>query len=659
VSFPIICIDFLRHHGLLVDVANLHLLPGELPAAAVCAIADSAGQAARPRSYAEAVKGPTPSPSGSPTPPSGSSPLSFGISSLAVPILPPDSDWAAALRFRFPAVFNPGSAVSLDHPPHGVQHLITTNGQPPTAKFRRLDPARLAAAKAEFQAMLDEGIIRRSNSQWSSPLHMVKKDSSWRPCGDYRRLNLQTAEDKYPLPNMAGLVARLARCTIFSKLNHKKGYLQVPVAAGVVPKTAIITPFELLEFVRMPFGLKNTGMTFQRLMDSILGGLPFAFVYLDDILVASSSLAENRRHLCQVFSILQRSGLIVNSEKCIFGHDTEFLGHRISSAGTSLLPSQVSAIADFPRPTTVRQLQAFLGLFNFYRKFILAASRLILPFTRVLRGNPRGDHPLAWSAEMGTAFTAARQSLLSSATLEHPAGNAELSLVTDASSSHVGAVIQQKRPGQGWRLLGFFPAQLDKAQGNYSAFDRELFAVVAAIKHFRYMLEGWPFTVFTDHKPLWGPSAYSQTPGQAGSSGICSSPNSHPPFVTSPANPMWWRTPSPGQPAMLSRRPPSHQSDVQRSFPSGGIRVVAKDRTEVKAPSGSSVHTFATSLTQAAAVAASSPVSTLPVDLVALVAAQLSCGDCQQAASSSALRVTTIKMDNTHRWASLTQNLTV
>ncbi len=119
--------------------------------------------------------------------------------------------------------------------------------------------------------MLDKGIICRCSSQWSSPLHMVKKkDGSWRPCGDYCHLNLQTIKDRYPLPNMADLVARLASCTLFSKLDLKKGYLQVPVAAGDVPKTAIITRFGLFEFVRMPFGLKNAGMTFQRLMNTLL-----------------------------------------------------------------------------------------------------------------------------------------------------------------------------------------------------------------------------------------------------------------------------------------------------------------------------------------------------------------------------------------------------
>jgi hypothetical protein len=312
-------------------------------------------------------------------------------------------------------------------------------------------------------------------------------------------------EDKYLLPNMADLVARLDGCTVFSKLDLKKGYLQVPVAAANVAKTAIITPFGLFEFVRMPFCLKIAGMAFQCLMDSLLGDLLFAFVYLDDILVASPSLEHHCRHLSQIFSLREQSGLVINTEKCIFGQGSiEFLGHQLSAANSSPLPSRMDAITSFPRPATVQQLQAFLGLFNFYRKFILAAARLILPLTHTLRGGPRGDQPLDWSAEMIATFAVARQSLSSTAILEHPVPGADLSVVTDASSTHGGAVIQQRRPGQGWRPLGFFSAQLDRAQINYSAFDRELFAVMAAFKHFRYVLEGRPFTIFTDHRPLVG-----------------------------------------------------------------------------------------------------------------------------------------------------------
>jgi hypothetical protein len=302
----------------------------------------------------------------------------------------------------------------------------------------------------------------------------------------------------------------------------------------------------------------------------------------------------------------------------VFGRPSiDFLGHTISAAGSSPLPSGVSAIADFLRPSNVRQLQAFLGLFNFYRKFIPAASRIILPLTRALRGSPRGDQPLLWSAEMIATFSVARQSLSSSAVLEHPVDDAELSLVTDASSSHVGAVIQQKRPGQGWRPLGFFSAQLDKAQVNYSAFDRELFAVVAAIKHFRFMLEGRPFTVFTDHGPLVGALSQRSDPWSgwqqrhlsfiakfsptirhiAGQSNVVADTLSRPACI-SPAAPTPRQSgaafpPLSGGSGVAASsggtRPAAtalHAVLSPASSP-GGFRAAAKGRTEVKVPSGS------------------------------------------------------------------------
>jgi hypothetical protein len=336
---------------------------------------------------------------------------------------------------------------------------------------------------------------------------------------------------------------------------------------------------------------------------------------------------------------------------------------------------------------TVRQLQAFLGLFNFYRRFIPAAARLVLPLTRALRGGPRGDHLLDWSAEMTAAFSAARKSLSSTAILEHPLPEAELSLVTDTSSTHVGAVIQQRRPGHAWCPLGFFSAQLDKAQLNYSAFDRELFAVVAAIKHFRFMLERRPFTVFTDHRPLLGALSRRSDPWSgrqqrhlsfiaefsptvrhiAGQSNVVADTLSRPAGGLLAASPSTQSEkgrspPSGGTRAAAKCRtkvkvPPgssvpafaansAQAAPVVASPPSGGNRAAAEGGTEVKVPSGSSVPFFAAKSTQVASVAAVSPPPSSPVDLAALAAAQLSCPDCQRACSSSALRVTTIQMDN-------------
>jgi hypothetical protein len=144
---------------------------------------------------------------------------------------------------------------------------------------------------------------------WSAPLHMVMKpDGTWRPCGNYRRLNLATTPDTYPLPNIQDLSSRLHGCSIFSKLDLRKGYYQIPVQEGDIHKTAVITPFGLWEFLRMPFGLRNAGQSFQSFMDEVLSGLDFAFCYLDDILIGSSSTEEHMQHLHLVLQRLQEYG---------------------------------------------------------------------------------------------------------------------------------------------------------------------------------------------------------------------------------------------------------------------------------------------------------------------------------------------------------------
>ena len=197
---------------------------------------------------------------------------------------------------EFPAVFN----AAKDLPPviHHVQHHIETTGRPVASKYRRLDPAKLKAAKAEFREMERQGVIRRSSSNWASPLHMVKKaDGSWRPCGDFRQLNTQTKPDRYTCPNISDLTARLAGCHVFSKLDLRKGYHQVPVRPEDVCKTAVVTPFGLFEFIRMAFGLCGAGQTFQRMMDEVLVDLEFFFCYMDDILVASRNMEQHQQHL--------------------------------------------------------------------------------------------------------------------------------------------------------------------------------------------------------------------------------------------------------------------------------------------------------------------------------------------------------------------------
>ncbi len=509
IAFPIVGADFLQHFGLQVDLAARTLSkagqqPIKLAApvaggvyAAIGLVTDGRGSTTSLPTV-EALRG---AQDGHLRPDQSRPPAAAQqVQDRSGGNQPPVQE-AEVVR-DFPEVVNNSRRM----PPirHKIVHVIETTCQRPvTARYRRLDPLKLEAARREFAELEKQGIVQRSNSSWSSPLHMVKKaDGSWRPCGDYRRLNLVTKPDLYPPPHMEDLTAKLAGCCFFSKIDLRKGYHQILVAAADVPKTAIITPFGLFEFKRTPFGLRNAGQTFQRFMDEIFAGLPFVFVYLDDILVASRTRAEHRRHLKEVFARLKTHGLVINREKCVFYADqVEYLGHVVSAAGVAPLPARVEAITAFPPPANRGQLMSFLGMVNFYRRFIRGAASLLKPLTDSTRGPGGKTMPVKWTCEMEKSFAAAKAALIAATALDHPEQHAELALAVDASDHHVGAALQQLT-ARGWRPLAFFSRKMSTAESKYSTFDRELLACVSAVRHFRFLLEGRQFHILTDHKPL-------------------------------------------------------------------------------------------------------------------------------------------------------------
>lgn len=387
-------------------------------------------------------------------------------------------------------------------PKHKTKHYIKTNGPPVKCKTRRLDAQSLAMLKEVMNDLIKKGIARRSKSNYASPLVLVKRDGKEpRPCGDYSQLNKQTEGDAYGIRHIHDVNLEIHGCLYFSKIDFKKAFNQIPIAEEDIHKTAVTTPIGLYEWLRLPFGLCTASSSFQRFIDEVLDGIKGVFPYQDDVLVYSKTKEEHYEILKQIFDRFAKYGIIVNKDKTeLCKEKISVLGYEITAEGIKPSAEKREVIDRMGKPTTEAQLHTFIGIVNYYNRFIPGCSLILAPLYKLFTKKKKCRKEIKWTEEADRAFVKAKGAL-NDILLVHPDYSKPIAVMIDASDYGIGGVIQQLESDE-WRPIQYFARKLSKTEQRYSTFGRELLAAFASVKKFRHHLESREFTLFTDHKAL-------------------------------------------------------------------------------------------------------------------------------------------------------------
>ena len=452
------------------------------------------------------------------TPPSGPSPLlaqtsaSFPELDLASsPITPEEKLRLEHLLAEYSDVFSQhdfdyGLAKDIEH------DIPLVDEDPFRLPYRRIPPAQFQEVRRHIQEMEQAGVIKKSHSPYASPIVVVrKKDDSIRLCIDYRHLNSKTRRDAFPMPRIDEALDALGNAKYFTTLDLTSGYWQVKVAEKDRPKTAFTTPMGLFECIRMPFGLQNAPATFQRLMTSCLGDQQFEslLIYLDDIIVFSSSFEDHLNRLTLVFNRLRQQGLKLKPRKChLLQTKVKYLGHVISQEGIETDPEKTSSVTDWPRPKNSKDVRRFLGFTGYYRRFVPGYAKTAKPLFQLTEGGGRRKAtrkplpPFNWTEECEAAFELLKSKLTSPPVLGFPDFETPFLLEVDASGSGLGAVISQLQDGKK-RVIAFASKALTPSESKYPAHKLEFLGLKwAVVDKFREYLLGRRFHVLTDNNPL-------------------------------------------------------------------------------------------------------------------------------------------------------------
>lgn len=399
-------------------------------------------------------------------------------------------------RQKWPSLFSGlGCLTAFNHQP-----LLNPDVRPVIQPLRRIPLALRDAVTEELQKLLQDGLIEPVNaSPWISNLVIAKKKSGGlRPCVDLRAVNKAVIPDRYPLPTVEELTTQFYGATTFSKLDLRQGYLQVPLHPDSRNLTAFVSHAGVFRFTRMPFGLSSAPSCFQKIMSTILTGIPGVVIYLDDIVVHGPTPALHDEHLHRVLSVLSKHNLTLNEEKCVFSVATvEFVGFRLSAEGLSPLHSNVDAVQRLPEPTSPAQVASFLGMTAYYLRFLPQYSTTTAPLRELLKK----DVPWVWTHACSAAIQQLKAQLTSPPVLAHFDLSSPTILTCDASNIAVGAVLSQLHRGTE-RPIAFASRALSPAEQKYSVGEREALACVWACERWHMYVYGRPFTLRTDHQAL-------------------------------------------------------------------------------------------------------------------------------------------------------------